>query len=67
MSSHGAICVARGSFYDEDLCFFLTGRHHYYFSQQFIGSHLTWLKHGFGAINVLVKTKSDGHPMTAVK
>ena len=63
----GAIRVARDSFYDEDLCFFLTGRHHYYFSWQFIGSHLTWLKHGFCAISVSVKTKSDGRPMMAVK
>ena len=63
----GAICVARGSFYDEDLSFFLMGGHHYYFSRQFVGSHLTWLKHSFGAISVSVKTKSDGRPMMAVK
>ena len=48
-------------FYNEDLYFFLTDGHHYYFSQWFIGSHLTWLKHGFSAISVWVKTKSDSH------
>ena len=67
MSSDGTIHVAKGSFYDEDLCFFLTGGHHYYFSQWFVGSHLTQLKHSGSAISVSVKTKSDGCLMTAVK
>ena len=67
MSSDSATGVAKGSFYDEDLCFFLMGRHHYYFSWWFIGSCLTWLKHGGDAISALVKTKSDSHPMMAVK
>ena len=31
MSSDGTIHIAKGSFYDEDLYFFLTGRHFYYF------------------------------------
>ena len=56
-----------GSFYDEDLCFFLMGGHLYYFSWQFIGSHLTWLKHGIGTISILVKTKLDSRLMMAVK
>ena len=63
----GAIREAKGSFYDEDLCFFLTGRPRYYFSWQFVGSHLTQLKHGFGTISVSVKTKSDGRPMMTAK
>ena len=67
MSSDDVICVAKGSFYDEDLCFFLMGGHRYYFSWQFVGFRLTQLKHGGGAISVSVKTKSDSHPMTAVK
>ena len=67
MSSDGAIPVAKVSFYDKDLCFFLMGGHRYYFSQWFVGSCLTRLKHGFGAISVSVKTKSDGRPMTVVK
>ena len=67
MSSDSTICIAKGSFYNEDLCFFLTGGQHYYFSQQFVGSHLTRLKHGFGTISVLVKTKLDSCPMMAVK
>ena len=50
-----AIHVAKGSFYDKDLCFFLTGGHHYYFPWQFVGSHLPRLKHGIGSISVLVK------------
>ena len=54
-SLDSAIHIAKGSFYDKDLCFFLTGGHHYYFSWWFVGSHLTQLKHGFGAISVLVK------------
>ena len=67
MLSNGTTRVAKGSFYDEDLCFFLMGGHHYYFSQQFVGFRLTRLKHGGGTISVLVKTKSDSHPTMAVK
>ena len=66
-SSDGIIHIAKGSFYDKDLCFFLMGRYHYYFSRWFIGFHLTLLKHGFGAISVSVKTKSDGHLKMAVE
>ena len=51
----GDIRIAKGSFYDEDLCFFLTGGHSYYFPQQFVGSCLTRLKHGISTISVLVK------------
>ena len=54
------IRIAKGSFYNKDLCFFLTGGQHYYFSRWFMGSRLTQLKHGSSAISVLVKTKSDG-------
>ena len=67
MSTDGATHVAKGSFYDEDLCFFLTGGHHYYFSQWYVGFRLTWLKHGGGSISVSVKIKSDSHLMMAVK
>ena len=67
MSSDGTICIADGSFYNKDLCFFLMGGHLYYFSRWFVGSHLTRLKHGFGTNSVSVKTKSDGHLTMAVK
>ena len=67
MLSDSAIRIAKGSFYDKDLCFFLTGGHHYYFSWWFIGFRLTRLKHGGGAISVSVKTKLDSCPTMAVK
>ena len=67
MSLDSTICIAKVSFYDEDLCFFLMGGQCYYFTRQFVGSRLTQLKHGSGAISVSVKTKSNGCLMTAVK
>ena len=58
--------IVMGSFYDEDLCFFLTGGCHYYFLQQFIGYCRTWLKHGFNTLSDQVSIKLDLHPMAVV-
>ena len=46
MSSDGAIRVAKGSFYDEDLCFFLQA------VLPAVRWFLSWLKQGYGAISV---------------